>query len=204
MLWDQTERVCRHKSQIEADIDRRTNITCARCGYQANIEDFDPQLKIADIPIKALPLATRTMNCLQRAAIKTIGHANEFADDDLLNIRSFGKGSLKELRDCVQAIYDRTLDVDAAFDRVRPGNERYQREQQALEACEAGADLDETASKFNLNNSTLRILTRYRISERKSKKMLVEAMRMPGETRTSPGDQTPSATAPQEEGGAHA
>ena len=49
--------------------------------------------------IERLELSSRTLNCLKRASIDTIGQVLENKPQDLLKIRNFGQKSLNELFD---------------------------------------------------------------------------------------------------------
>ncbi|GIK15478.1 MAG: DNA-directed RNA polymerase subunit alpha [Planctomycetota bacterium] len=49
-------------------------------------------------PISALELSARSGNCLDSARITTIGQLVQMAETDLLNLRSFGKTSLTEVK----------------------------------------------------------------------------------------------------------
>ena len=51
------------------------------------------------IVIERLELSSRTLNCLKRASIDTIGQVLENKPQDLLKIRNFGQKSLNELFD---------------------------------------------------------------------------------------------------------
>ena len=49
--------------------------------------------------IEELNLSVRTYNCLKRKGINTVEQLMGMSDDDLLRIRSFGAGCLKEVRE---------------------------------------------------------------------------------------------------------
>lgn len=48
--------------------------------------------------IEELNFSVRTYNCLKRKKIDTVEQLRDISDDDLLSIRSFGAGCLKEVR----------------------------------------------------------------------------------------------------------
>jgi DNA-directed RNA polymerase subunit alpha len=54
--------------------------------------------KLAD-----LDLSVRALNCLKAAVIDTLGDLVSFDKNDLLKFRNFGKKSLSELEDLVEA-----------------------------------------------------------------------------------------------------
>jgi len=51
------------------------------------------------MPIKALELSIRALNCLDSQGIKTVGQLLEYSEQELLSIRSFGNVTLDEVRD---------------------------------------------------------------------------------------------------------
>ena len=58
--------------------------------------------------ISALPLSVRSLNCLQRAEIHTIGAMMDYPADKLINIRNMGKKSVDEIQNMVQSLKDGT------------------------------------------------------------------------------------------------
>lgn len=54
---------------------------------------------IYDTPIEALDLSPRAYNSLKRAGVGKVGEVLEMSEDDLLNVRNFGRKSLDELRE---------------------------------------------------------------------------------------------------------
>jgi len=61
--------------------------------------DIDEELqKKLDEPVSALELSVRATNCLEMAKIETIGDLVKLSESGLLNIRSFGKTSLREVK----------------------------------------------------------------------------------------------------------
>ncbi len=51
-----------------------------------------------DMPIQELELSVRANNCLESAKVETVGQLVKMMDADLLEIRSFGKTSLREIK----------------------------------------------------------------------------------------------------------
>lgn len=73
--------------------------------------------------ISALPLSVRSLNCLRRADIHTIGAMMDYPADELINIRNMGKKSVDEIQSFVQTLDDGTGEyvlVDAS-ERVADG-----------------------------------------------------------------------------------
>jgi DNA-directed RNA polymerase subunit alpha len=56
-----------------------------------------------DARIEELDFSVRTYNCLKKANIQTIGDLVQTTEDDLMNIRNFGRKSLLEVRDKLAA-----------------------------------------------------------------------------------------------------
>jgi len=56
-----------------------------------------------DARIEELDFSVRTYNCLKKANIQTIGDLVQTTEDDLMNIRNFGRKSLLEVRDKLSA-----------------------------------------------------------------------------------------------------
>lgn len=59
--------------------------------------DEELQKKL-DEPIASLELSVRATNCLEMAKIETIGDLATLSESELLNLRSFGKTSLREVK----------------------------------------------------------------------------------------------------------
>jgi DNA-directed RNA polymerase subunit alpha len=54
-------------------------------------------------PITALNLSVRSSNCLESAKINSIAELVQRTEDDLLGVRAFGKTSLREVKDALEA-----------------------------------------------------------------------------------------------------
>lgn len=62
--------------------------------------------RVYDVPVEALELSVRAYNCLKRAGITKVGEVLERLDqgeEEILSIRNFGRKSLEELVDRLQA-----------------------------------------------------------------------------------------------------
>lgn len=57
-----------------------------------------------NMPIEALDLSIRCVNCLAAARIKTVGELLRTSDDDLLRFRNFGRKSLTEIKTVLASI----------------------------------------------------------------------------------------------------
>ena len=65
-------------------------------------KDMDrPQIaeSMLSMPVKALNLTIRALNCLDSQGIKTVGQLLERTEEEMLTIRSFGRMTLQEVRD---------------------------------------------------------------------------------------------------------
>ena len=66
---------------------------------QVSQEEIDKDLaKKLNMPIQELDLSVRATNCLESVQIQTVGDLVKKTDAGLLNIRSFGKTSLREIK----------------------------------------------------------------------------------------------------------
>jgi len=65
----------------------------------AGAEEYVSELerKLA-MPMASLELSIRAANCLEAENIMTVGQLVRLSEEDLLNIRSFGKTSLREIK----------------------------------------------------------------------------------------------------------
>ncbi len=59
----------------------------------------ESELRAPDARIEELDFSVRTYNCLKKANILSIGELVQQSEQDLMNIRNFGKKSLTEVRD---------------------------------------------------------------------------------------------------------
>lgn len=60
--------------------------------------------KILSFPIEEMEFSVRTFNCLKKESIDTVGQLIEHTEDELLNIRNFGKRSLEEVIEKLAAV----------------------------------------------------------------------------------------------------
>jgi len=57
------------------------------------------QSDILDMPIEDLGLSVRSLNCLKRAQVKTVGELVVLSEDDVMKLKNFGHKSLVEIRE---------------------------------------------------------------------------------------------------------
>jgi DNA-directed RNA polymerase subunit alpha len=58
----------------------------------------------ADEPIEKLDLTVRSLNCLKREGVHTIGDLLNYSLDDLMDIRNFGEKSVIEVKDKIESM----------------------------------------------------------------------------------------------------
>jgi len=64
----------------------------------ANAQD-DEIIRKLRMPVSELDLSVRASNCLETAKIRSVGELVQRSEDDLLAVRSFGRTSLKEVKE---------------------------------------------------------------------------------------------------------
>ncbi|MBU0610569.1 MAG: DNA-directed RNA polymerase subunit alpha [Armatimonadetes bacterium] len=64
---------------------------------EAVTEEDEVRNKVLDTPIEDVEFSVRTFNCLKKESINTLGELIQRNENDLLNIRNFGKRSLEEV-----------------------------------------------------------------------------------------------------------
>ena len=57
-----------------------------------------------NIPVDQLKLSVRTMNCLRRSGITTVGEVISKGEKGLLSLRNFGQKSKQEIEECLNAL----------------------------------------------------------------------------------------------------
>jgi len=67
-------------------------------------EEEEVRNKVLGWPIEEMEFSVRTFNCLKKENIDTVGELVERTEDDLLNIRNFGKRSLEEVIEKLAAV----------------------------------------------------------------------------------------------------
>ncbi|MFM7051203.1 MAG: DNA-directed RNA polymerase subunit alpha [Planctomycetota bacterium] len=67
-------------------------------------EQDDEIVRKLRMPVGELELSVRASNCLETAKIRTVGELVQKSEDDLLGVRSFGKTSLREVKQELEKI----------------------------------------------------------------------------------------------------
>ncbi|MFM1822611.1 MAG: DNA-directed polymerase subunit alpha [Planctomycetota bacterium] len=67
-------------------------------------EQDDEIIRKLRMPVSELELSVRASNCLETAKIRTVGELVQRTEDDLLAVRSFGKTSLREVKNELEKI----------------------------------------------------------------------------------------------------
>ena len=57
-----------------------------------------------NMPVEQLELSVRTMNCLRRGGINTVGELISKAEEELLSLHNFGQKSMQEVRERLEAL----------------------------------------------------------------------------------------------------
>jgi DNA-directed RNA polymerase subunit alpha len=61
-------------------------------------------VELANMPVEQLNLSVRTMNCLRRGGIATVGELVSKTDEDLMALRNFGLKSKQELKERLESM----------------------------------------------------------------------------------------------------
>jgi DNA-directed RNA polymerase subunit alpha len=64
----------------------------------------DETSKLAGMPIEELDLSVRPYNCLKRAGINTLGDLLQRTEDEVVNVKNFGRKSLDEVKEKLAAL----------------------------------------------------------------------------------------------------
>ena len=60
-------------------------------------EPSGPESELLDTPIEDLQLSVRSLNCLKRAGIRTVGELLTYSEEDVMKLKNFGQKSLDEI-----------------------------------------------------------------------------------------------------------
>ncbi|MGE0492666.1 MAG: DNA-directed RNA polymerase subunit alpha [Vulcanimicrobiota bacterium] len=66
---------------------------------KAEHEPSGPEAELLETPIEDLQLSVRSLNCLKRAGIRTIGELLTYSEEDVMKLKNFGQKSLDEIKD---------------------------------------------------------------------------------------------------------
>lgn len=105
--------------------------------------------ELVQLPITALQLSPRTLNCLNRAGFKTLGAVAATDPAKLMNIRNFGQKMLEEVQDVIQQLSVTVEGLSA--DELR---ELFKRDADRIAASLPEAALDVPLSMIGLSNRT--------------------------------------------------
>ncbi len=61
-------------------------------------------VELYDMPVEQLNLSVRTLNCLRRGGITTVGEVVSKGEDGLMSLRNFGKKSLSEIKERLEGL----------------------------------------------------------------------------------------------------
>jgi DNA-directed RNA polymerase subunit alpha len=80
------------------------NFDEAEAGSDDEIDEDEERIRsLLDTPVEELELSVRSSNCLRNANIRTIGDLTKKTEEEITKTRNFGKKSLQEIRDKLQA-----------------------------------------------------------------------------------------------------
>jgi DNA-directed RNA polymerase subunit alpha len=57
------------------------------------------EASILDMPVENLGLSVRSLNCLKRAGVRTVGDLHQYTEEDVMKLKNFGQKSLDEIKD---------------------------------------------------------------------------------------------------------
>lgn len=66
---------------------------------KAEAEPSGPEAELLETPIEELQLSVRSLNCLKRAGIRTIGELLTYSEEDVMKLKNFGQKSLDEIKE---------------------------------------------------------------------------------------------------------
>ena len=111
---------------------------------QMKVEEKLLRLSIPDekfnMPVEQLDLSVRTMNCLRRSSINTVGELISKKSKDLLRLRNFGQKSFREIEEKLKEI-ELSLAADT---ETKPELKNGAQEEEPVEPTEAETEAEET------------------------------------------------------------
>ena len=111
---------------------------------QMKVEEKLLRLSIPDekfnMPVEQLDLSVRTMNCLRRSSINTVGELISKKSKDLLKLRNFGQKSFREIEEKLKEI-ELSLAADT---ETKPELKNGAQEEEPVEPTEAETEAEET------------------------------------------------------------
>ncbi len=80
------------------------NFDESEAGGDDEVDEDEERIRaLLDTPVEELELSVRSSNCLRNANIRTIGDLTKKTEEEITKTRNFGKKSLQEIRDKLQA-----------------------------------------------------------------------------------------------------
>ncbi len=62
------------------------------------VQDEPHEASIHDMPVENLGLSVRSLNCLKRAGVRTVGDLVQYNEEDVMKLKNFGQRSLDEIK----------------------------------------------------------------------------------------------------------
>lgn len=87
---------------LHKHLDLITNFGKAKAKPEAG--ETRKEKSVLDMTIEELELSVRSYNCLKRANIQTVGELVKYTEEDIMNVRNFGKKSLDEIVDKLKTL----------------------------------------------------------------------------------------------------
>ncbi len=88
------------------------------------------------MPVEQLVLSVRTMNCLRRGGISTVGELIGKGEQELLSLRNFGQKSKQELEERLKALgLSLTPQVEEGVEEEKPAQQ-----EEAADLTSSGLD----------------------------------------------------------------
>ena len=119
------------------------NFDEAEAGGDDEVDEDEERIRaLLDTPVEELELSVRSSNCLRNANIRTIGDLTKKTEEEITKTRNFGKKSLQEIRDKLQA---RGLDLgnEGLLGAEEAAEEAARRRAQAAAPGSRGGGADE-------------------------------------------------------------
>jgi len=110
---------------------------------QMKVEERLIRMSIPDekynMPVEQLDLSVRTMNCLRRSSIATVGELIAKGSKELLNLRNFGQKSFQEIQDRLTGL---GLSLTPQAEQQKEEEEAAQEDAIGLAPAETGTEAD--------------------------------------------------------------
>jgi DNA-directed RNA polymerase subunit alpha len=124
----QSTNILRHHLDVFCDYDKEVVIEFEEAVERVSAEQAQLK-KILNMSVNEIELSVRAANCLNNANITTVGQLALKSEAEMLKYRNFGKKSLNEIKDKLQALglqlgmkFDTSL-LEVSADLVKPPQE---------------------------------------------------------------------------------